>query len=334
MNIQKIIGWGIITLALHGCASVQKNQPEPLQSFASAQALITQKQLNNRDGSAKDYIYDGGQQQGELEPESLYPRKYLSQYCHATGGKFSLLYKSNLSLVKDPAAKRALAAHRHVKQGIGAYQCQTNQAQNWIVSIEPVAEHQLMQGHDGSRVVSLQTRLMSLEESKNFYGKITNSTVTSKKIVTQSIAVKNNKHGSEKETESKKESDLKKELDIKKEHKLNTEIATKLTEKRAETPQSQQLRYYVDARKDLSKNQNQIAACNNAEKAYSFGKLYNTNGSNVYAESGVLVAKCLTHVSAYKNRFANPKARAVGILQNLATNQNHAGAKYMLKQIQ
>ena len=51
------------------------------------------------------------------------------------------------------------------------------------------------------------------------------------------------------------------------------------------------------------------------------------------AESGVMVARCLTNVPGYSQRFSNPQDRAKRILQNLAANQNHAVAKHMLKQI-
>ncbi|MBJ9986285.1 hypothetical protein IAE19_12670 [Acinetobacter sp. S40] len=334
---------GLSVLLLQGCASTPKNtRIETMQNFTSAQDLIVQKQLNGTTGTSRAYIYDWGQQQTGAEPESLYPRKYLSQYCHANGGKFSLLHRSNLNLVKDNNSRKILAANSSVKQGIGAYQCDQGVGKSWIVSIEPVAESKSSEMDKAAiRSVNLQTRIMSLEESKNFYSKNNIAlNAVSKRVVTNQTSTKNNKHLIEKDMDTKKEVDLKreadakKELEAKKETKNSNEPQLKSSEKVAETPQSQQLKYYVAARKDLTKGQNQIVACNNAEKAYSYGKLYNTNGSNVYAESGVLVAKCLTHVSAYKSRFSNPKARAVGILQNLATNQNHAGAKNMLKQIQ
>lgn len=325
---------GLNVLLLHGCASTPKNHADSMQLFASPQDLIDQKQLNGATGISREYIYDWGQQQPNIEPESLYPRKYLSQYCHANGGKFSLLRHSNLSLIKDHSTKKILASHPNVKQGIGAYQCDYGTEKSWIVSIEPTAQRKNLD-QNATSVVSLQTRIMTLEETKTFYSKANPvSAISPKKGVSNPSSTKNMKHQTDKEIEAKKEADLKKEIDAKKETKPAPIVSIKTPEKVTETPQSQQLKYYVAARKDLSKGQNQIVACNNAEKAYSYGKLYNTNGSNVYAESGVLVAKCLTHVSAYKSRFSNPKARAVGILQNLATHQNHAGAKNMLKQIQ
>lgn len=53
------------------------------------------------------------------------------------------------------------------------------------------------------------------------------------------------------------------------------------------------------------------------------------NKLNVYAESGVLLARCLTSVSAYNRQVPNAKAKATGILQNLSNNYNHAGAKHI-----
>ena len=104
-------------------------------------------------------------------------------------------------------------------------------------------------------------------------------------------------------------------------------------EKIVTTPQSQQMQLYTSARKDLGRGQNQINACNNAERAYNYGRLHGASGINVYAESGVMVARCLTNVPGYSQRFSNPQDRAKRILQNLAANQNHAVAKHMLKQI-
>ena len=99
------------------------------------------------------------------------------------------------------------------------------------------------------------------------------------------------------------------------------------------TPQTQQMQLYAAARKDLGRGQNQINACNNAELAYGYGRLRGGTGVNAYAESGMLVARCLTSIPAYSRRFNNADERAKKILQNLASNYNHAGAKQMLKQL-
>ena len=100
-----------------------------------------------------------------------------------------------------------------------------------------------------------------------------------------------------------------------------------------ETPQQQQTRLYVAARRDLNNGRNQINACNNAQLAYGYGRLRGNTGVNAYAESGMLVARCLTSIPAYSRRFNNADDRAKKILQNLASSYNHAGAKQMLKQL-
>ena len=101
----------------------------------------------------------------------------------------------------------------------------------------------------------------------------------------------------------------------------------------ADTPQQQQMKYYVAARRDINSGRNQVEACNNAQRAYNYGRLPGSAASNVYAESGMLAARCLTSIPSYSSRFSNPKAQAQRILQNLAGNHNHAGAKHMLKQM-
>ena len=98
-----------------------------------------------------------------------------------------------------------------------------------------------------------------------------------------------------------------------------------------ETPQQQQTRLYVAARRDLNSGRNQINACNNAQRAYNYGKLQGAEGTRIYTESGMLVARCLMGVSNYRSRFPNSDAQAKRILQNLANNYNHAGAKNMLR---
>ena len=100
----------------------------------------------------------------------------------------------------------------------------------------------------------------------------------------------------------------------------------------ADTPQMQQMKLYVEARKGLSRGQNQLEACNTAERAYQYGRLRGASGINAYAESGVLVARCLISVPAYSRRYSQPKQRAIQILQPLAQNYNHTGARQMLLQ--
>ena len=185
---------GLNVLLLHGCASTPKNHADSMQLFASPQDLIDQKQLNGSTGISREYIYDWGQQQPNIEPESLYPRKYLSQYCHANGGKFSVLRHSNLSLIKDHSTKKILASHPNVKQGIGAYQCDYGTEKSWIVSIEPTAQRKNLD-QNATSVVSLQTRIMTLEETKTFYSKANPvSAISPKKGISNPSSTKNMKH--------------------------------------------------------------------------------------------------------------------------------------------
>ncbi len=231
-----------------------------------------------------------------------------------------------MSLVKDSSAKKRLSGNSHVKQGIGAYKCVQSNGQSWIVSIEPTAERKLADGTE-TRVVSLQSKVMTAQESQKFYKSISSDTVVKKNPVNNQTV---------KTTTSKaviaKESEVKKDIEVKKEEKPVVE-APKPVEKTVDTPQQQQLKAFVTARRDLNKGQNQLNACNNAQRAYNFGKLPNAGGTNVYAESGMLVARCLTSVPSYSSRFSSSKAQAKSVLQNLANNHNHAGAKHMLKQL-
>ncbi|CAB1210059.1 hypothetical protein [Acinetobacter bouvetii] len=330
MNFKTVILMGGVGIALHGCTSLNSlSSEDSVQQFASAQELIVQKNINQPNGRAKEYVYAWGSKQSDQEPQSLYPRKYLNNYCSAKHGKFTLLYKSSMSLVKNLSDKKLLSASGNVKQGIGAYKCVQNNGQSWIASIEPVAERKLTDGSD-ARVVSLQTKIMSAEEAKKFYknsGAITNTTDKKTTANEQSNKKALNKSAAQKELEVKKDTDLKKEV------KPATDQAVKETVKVAETPQQQQMKFYVAARRDLNSGKNQVAACNNAQRAYNYGKLQGTEGTRVYTESGMLVARCLTSVPSYSNRFANSKGQAVKVLQNLANNYNHAGAKNMLRQM-
>ncbi len=330
MNFKTFILIGGVGITLHGCTSFNAlSSDEPVQNFASAQEMMVQKNINQPNGQAKEYVYFWGLKQNEKEPQSLYPRKYLNNYCTAKKGKFTLLYKSSMVLVKNVNDKKRLAASGNVKQGIGAYKCVQSNGQSWIASIEPVAERKLNDGSD-ARLVSLQTRLMSADEAKRFYKNISVSTsVTDKKINFSDSGNKKalNKSAAQKEAEAKKETELKKES------KPTLELAEKQPLKVAESPQQQQMKFYVAARRDLNSGKNQIAACNNAQRAYNYGKLQGTDGTRVYTESGMLVARCLTSVPSYSSRFSNAKGQAVKILQNLANNYNHAGAKNMLRQV-
>lgn len=321
MNFKTLMLMGSLTLLLPGCASIGKSSSESMNRYASAQELIDQKNLNESSGGAKEYVYVWGAKHADAEPQSLYPRKYLSNYCHSQNGSFSLLHKSTLSLVKDAKSRNTLAAHSNIKQGIGAYQCAQKNGQRWIVSIEPVSESRSSQFTD-ARAVRLKTEIMSADEARRFYKNSSASGNASKKAAAAPAA---------KNTAAPKPAV--KNLDVKEaEDKKETAEAAKPSSA-AVTPQQQQMKYYVAARRDLAKGQTQVSGCQNAQKAYNYGKLHGANASNVYADSGVLLARCLTSVPAYNRQVLNARAKAVGILQNLSKNYNHAGAKHMLNQM-
>lgn len=319
VNFKAIVLMGSLGMLLHGCASVGKIGSESWGNYDSAEELIDKKNLNDSNGRAKDYVYAWGRKQGNAEPQSLYPRKYLSNYCSAQKGSFSLLYKSNLSLVKDSRARNTLAANANVKQGIGAYQCVQNNGKRWIVSIEPVSESGSEQ-YAGAREVALKTDVMSAEEARKFYK-------SSSTVAQNSAAKKSAPAAPVKNTAAAKTAV--KEVEEKKEAPAAEPVKSAAV---ALTPQQQQMKLYADARRDINSGKNVNNACNNAQLAYNYGKLQGTEGTRVYTESGMLVARCLTSTS-YSRRFPNAKAQAQRVLQNLATNYNHAGAKRMLKQI-
>ena len=332
MNFKTLLGMGAVGIALHGCTSFKGfHSEDDMSQFASPQQLIIQKNINHSNGAAKPYVYSWGKQKNEYEVQSLYPRKYLSQYCSAQGGKFTLLHKSAMTLVTDRADKKRLMASAHVKQGIGAYRCIQANKKQWIASIEPVSESALEQDKT-ARVVLLQTQLLSAEQAKKLYNPVQPAPISTKKANSndQKNKAVTNKVATQKEPDPQLE--VKKEDETEATFKTPFEPTVKEALQILETPQQQQLKAYVAARRDLNKGKNQVNACNNAQLAYNHGKLKATNGS-VYKDSGMLVARCLTNVPIYSSRFSNPKAQAVKILQNLANNHNHAGAKHMLKQI-
>lgn len=319
VNLKAFLWVGSMGLALQGCATMQGLNPISLKNYSSPQEVIDQKNLNDNNGRAREYVYDWGPQKKNTAPESLTPKQYMSAYCQAKDGRFIQLNTSNFSQVKNTWSKKILATYSSVKQGIGAYQCTQADGQKWMVSIEPTAERKA--DHAETRFVSLQTKIIGPEERRKMYG-VANENTSKKSETnrTKSSAAKNTK----KELENKKEPEPKKESKaVEPEQKPQPKAV-------AETPQQLQMRLYVNARRDLNAGKNQVAACNNAQRAYSYGKLNGANANRAYAESGMLVARCLTSVSVYSKSYPNAKARAKGILQNLATNYNHAGAKNML----
>ncbi len=211
---------------MQGCNHLGGFSSDSNNNYASAQALIDQKNLNAANGGAKEYVYDWGQQQNSSETQALYPRKYLGNYCHAKGGKFALLYKSNLHLVKDQAQKKRLNTNSQVKQGVGAYQC-IMADERWIVSIEPTAEGKL-DSNTKARTVSLQTRVLSADEAKQFY-KNGGFSASEKKSAKTATSTKSNK------AESSKDID-KKEAEKKKDNKPAAEVAQTASAAVVETP--------------------------------------------------------------------------------------------------
>lgn len=321
----KFIILTISTIILAGCNSMMPSKPKALHPFVSPQEVIVKKNLNLENGQAKEYVYVWDAARQHLEPQSLYPRTVLSQYCHEQGGKFSLLHRSRLSLVKENAQRSSLNKNRYVTQGIGAYQCHlSSQTQkNWIVSIEPVSERQ--QDKKGTRAVRLLTQMFTLNEAHNFY--------QANKTASKVRKPGNDKAEAKTTVKEVEKADLDKKETDKQENRVSLEQPAVVTRRKVETPQQQQMKLYVVARRDINSGKNLNNACNNAQRAYNYGKLQGTEGTRVYTESGMLVARCLNAIPAYANRFPNSKAQAKRMLQNLATNYNHSGAKNMLKQI-
>ncbi|WP_373683191.1 hypothetical protein [Acinetobacter sp. YH12238] len=317
MTCKKILLMGGIGSLLFGCTTVDQFSPNSVKHFASPQELIVQKNLNQPSSAAKEYVYYWGPQRKDQPAESMVPRKYMGSYCQSQNGRLTLAYKSSMSLVKNAWSKKLLNTYRDVKQGIGAYRCVRSQGGSWIVSIEPVTERKLEQRGE-ARVVSLITKMMTEDEARRFY-RAASTSKTTKATTTPAKASSNNK-----KVEEKEKSEEKKEV---------VNPPAKTAARVVETPQQQQMRLYVAARRDINSGRNQVNACNNAQRAYNYGKLQGAEGTRIYTESGMLVARCLTSVSSYRSRFPNAEVQAKRILQNLAKNYNHAGAKNMLNQM-
>lgn len=314
MNYKIICVLVFLGSVLQGCASLGNLAQAPLANIASPDELMVERKINDTDKNSKEYVYHKGGVQNEKDIEVLYPRDMFSQYCQAHGGRFNQTQKSNFSLVKDPWAKKLLKTYNSLKQGTGTFRCQLKNGEQWIVSIEALSERK-RSNSDDTRVVSLQSKIITGQAAR-----IVPNT-PSKKVVSKAATVK---------VEPKKEENPKKELEPKKETK--PEVAPKVA-KVVETPQQQQAKLYVSARRDINSGRNQVTACNNAQRAYNYGRFPGSDASNVYTESGVLVARCLTSIPSYSSRFSNPKGQAKHVLQNLAKKHNHSGAKNMLNQM-
>ncbi len=342
----KVVLLTIITMGLAACNGMPHNKKTILHPYHSPQELIAKRALNQPDGQAKDYIYVWGANQKQNSTQAMYPRSILTQYCHEQGGKFSLMYKSQLSLVRESTQRKRLSANRGVTQGIGAYKCHMGDlTESWIVSVEPISERQLDKTSQ-TRSVRLLTRLMNAAQVKSFYQPVHKATMAMEKKTTvaakaatpvKTPAVKNDLKESARKEQEKKELEKRaleqKELEKKAADKKLLTATSKPVTVAVETPQQQQMKLYVTARRDINSARNLNNACNNAQRAYNYGKQQGTEGTRVYTESGMLVARCLTSISAYSNRFPNAKGQAKRILNHLATQYNHSGAKNMLRQL-
>ena len=334
-----------ITMSLAACNSMERAKKNILHPFHTPQELIVKRGINQPDGKAKEYVYLWDQKQQSNPTQAMYPRSVVTQYCHEQGGKLSLLYKSKFSLVGDSAQRTRLAANRGVVQGVGAYKCSMGDlAESWIVSIEPVSERQ-PENNSKTRNVRLLTRLMETVEAHNFYraaastpsaakkqANVAKATATAKTTVAAKPAAELKDH--DRKEQDRKELERKELAKVeaeKKEHKPVTVANPRATV--IETPQQQQMKLYVAARRDINSGKNLNNACNNAQRAYNYGKQQGTEGTRVYTESGMLVARCLTGISTYSSRFPNAKGQAQRVLSGLATQYNHAGAKNMLRQL-
>lgn len=207
-------------------------------------------------------------------------------------------------------------------------------AENWIVSIEPVAERQA-EKNSKTRSVRLLTRVMEPAEAHNFYQAAASTTKISKKPVNLAKTAATAKTSVATKPAAELKDHERKELAKVEAEKKESKPVT-VAKPRAsvnETPQQQQMKLYVAARRDINSGRNLNNACNNAQRAYNYGKQQGTEGTRVYTESGMLVARCLTGISTYSSRFPNAKGQAQRVLNGLATQYNHAGAKNMLKQM-
>src|SRR5690606_2739596 len=131
-------------------------------------------------------------------------------------------------------------------------------------------------------------RSMSLSQAKNFY-RPTKARVAVEKTTPASIKTTTPpKTPAAKTTNELKES-ARKELERKEAEKKQLAAASARAAV-AETPQQHQMKIYVAARRDINSGKNLNNACNNAQRAYNYGKLQGTEGTRVYTESGMLVA--------------------------------------------
>lgn len=205
VNYKILCVFGVLVSVLQGCTSLGNIAQAPFKNIASPQELIVERKINDTDKNSKEYVYHTVGVKNEKDIEVLYPRSMFSQYCQAHGGRFTQTQKSSFSLVKDPWAKKLLRTYNSLKQGTGAFRCQLNNGEQWLVSIEALSERKLPNSND-TRVVNLQSKVLT-ESAPRSMTPIT----PSKKTVTKAPATK---------AEVKKEEESKKEVEPKKKAKL------------------------------------------------------------------------------------------------------------------
>ena len=65
---------GGAAIVLQGCTSMQSSNSDSVKHFVSAQQLIVEKNINNSNGQAKEYIYQSTTSTTSAT-DSLYPRQ-------------------------------------------------------------------------------------------------------------------------------------------------------------------------------------------------------------------------------------------------------------------
>lgn len=319
MYYNKIILIGGLIALMAGCASTGNQGGKTLPHYNSVQELISKQQLNQANNNAREYVYDWGLNSGGKVVQSGIPKWNVQAHCQNKGGKLTHLYKTEMSLVKETWTKRLLETYSAVKDNTGAFRCVQKDGQQWIVSIEAVSERKI-DDHKATRVVALITKPMTANEAQNFY---------SKRKVTPVVAPTNTRTSAAK-TPTPAKVEKKEELI---EKPIEKPVTPPVKVEHRETTQQQQQRLYLEGRRHLNQGVNTLNACNQLERAYGLGRFYNSSGPNIYVESGVLVARCLTTVPAYQKKFGNPKVRAKNILQGIVKSSNHRVAKNMLEQL-
>ncbi len=321
MLYKNILYLGTVTVLMYGCASTGGGGAySGFKKYGSIQDMIVQQRLNESEERGKEYVYDWGPHAGNKQPQSMQPKRDAYTYCSVNDGVFKQVYTSYMPKVSNAWTKKLLATYSAVQDNIGVFHCIQKDGQQWTISIEPIAERKLSQEQE-VRLVTLLTQVTTLTDAEKIYAKH-----QKKSTLAVPIAIETKVATSVPTVKSTPV----KPVEVKKEDKP---VPEPVQEAAKETVQQQQQRLYLGARRDLNRGANQLAACNQAQQAHNLGRFYNSSGPNIYVESGVLVAKCLTTVPAYQKKFVNPNARAKTILQEIVNLQNHTVAKHMLNQL-